>query len=302
MQTLRRTASLLLFSLWASLLMATPYAQTTENSGFMWEARRGSARVLLIGTVHVGRLGQSDLSPEQITWINEAQIIAFEADVFNAQRTLAATQRYALFSSGSPGLDQRLSAPLRLRLEKVLQRYGYSLSSVSRFKAWALANHLVMLEAQRLGFTPAASTEAQLYAIAQANKKNIVEIESVERQLALFDSAPEAVQLAYLEQAIVSIENGAGEREIRSLLGGWSTRDISSMLERVAQMKNSSNIAERWMSEEVIDARHPLMVTTIERFAESGKLHLVAVGTLHYFGDNGLLKLLKARGFTITSL
>jgi uncharacterized protein YbaP (TraB family) len=52
----------------------------------------------------------------------------------------------------------------------------------------------------------------------------------------------------------------------------------------------------------VIEARHPAMVDAIERFAASGKLHLVAVGSLHYFGPNGLLALLRARGYTIEPL
>ena len=56
---------------------------------------------------------------------------------------------------------------------------------------------------------------------------------------------------------------------------------------------------ERFVAEQLFDARHARMVQAIERFAASGKLHLVAVGALHYFGPNGLLELLRARGYTV---
>jgi uncharacterized protein YbaP (TraB family) len=44
------------------------------------------------------------------------------------------------------------------------------------------------------------------------------------------------------------------------------------------------------------------MLTAIERYANSGRLHVVAVGTLHFFGPAGLLEGLRARGYKIAAL
>lgn len=285
--------------------VATAVAQPTPSSpsrGFMWEATKGSARVLLLGTIHVGRDGQTELTAAQLARVRSAAVIAVEADVFDAQRTMAALQRYALIAADAPGLDKTLPAALRERIERALPRYGLTASAVWRLKPWALANNLVVLEASRLGFSPALSTEAQLFALARSAGIAIVEIESVEKQLALFDSAPADLQIAYLDQALASVESGAGEREIRKLVDAWRSSDAVAMRDRLMTMRQSANAGERWITEQVIDGRHDAMLAAIDRYAASGRLHVVAVGTLHFFGPTGLLDGLRARGYAIAPL
>jgi uncharacterized protein YbaP (TraB family) len=44
------------------------------------------------------------------------------------------------------------------------------------------------------------------------------------------------------------------------------------------------------------------MIAAIEKMAASGRPHVIAVGTLHFFGPNGLIELLRKRGFTVRPL
>ena len=284
------------------LLAQGALAQTGPTRGFMWEARKGDARALLLGTIHVGRSGQTELTEAQVGRVRQAAAIAVEADVFDAERTMAAFQRHAMLGSDAPGLDRSLPPSLRARLEALLPRYGLVPEAVWRMKPWVVANNLVVLEAMRLGYSPALSTEAQLFALARAANLPIVEIESVEAQLALFDSAPPDLQLAYLDEAVSSVEGGASEQEIRSLLDAWRDGDEAAMRRRLAVMQASSSAGERWIARHVIDGRHGAMLAAIDRYAASGRLHVVAVGSLHFFGPSGLLDGLRARGYRITAL
>lgn len=279
-----------------------PPATPEAARGFMWQAQKADAQVLLLGTIHVGQRGQTELTAAQAKRVREAAAIAVEADVSDAQRTMAAFQRHALLAADAPGLDRTLPAPLKARLEALLPRYGLAPEAVWRSKPWVVGNNLVVLEAMRLGLSPALSTEAQLFALAREAGLPIVEIESVDQQLALFDTAPPAVQLAYLEEAVAAVESGAGAREIRSLVEAWRSGDAEAMRQRLASMQSAGSAGERWVREQVIDGRHPLMLDAIERLAASGRLHVVAVGTLHFFGPAGLLEGLRARGYRITPL
>jgi len=292
-----------LIVLLSALATGTALAQASASTrGFMWEARKGEARVLLLGTIHVGQTGMTELTSVQAARVREAGAIAVEADVSDAQRTMAAFQRHALLPADGPGLDRTLPPALRARLEKVMPRYGLTPEAVWRTKPWVVANNLVVLEALRIGFSPALSTEAQLFALAREARLPIVEIESVERQLALFDSAPEPLQLAYLEEAVASIESGAGEREIRDLVAGWRASDEAAMRKRLDALAESRSAGERWIAEQVIEGRHPAMLAAIDRLAASGTLHVVAVGALHFFGPRGLIDGLRARGYRVTPL
>lgn len=297
-----RAFSLLVLFCGALLANGAALAQSSAARGFMWEARKGESRVLLLGTIHVGRAGLTELTAQQAQRARDAHAVALEADVFDAQRTLAAFQRYAFIPADAPGLDRTLPAALRTRIEKLLPRYGLTAEAVWRLKPWAVANNLVVLEASRLGYSPAMSTEAQLFSLTRSTGQPLLEIESVEKQLALFDSAPAELQLSYLEQAVASVESGTGEKEIRALLEAWSRSDEAAMSKRLAAMRESKNPGERWVSEQIIDGRHDAMLAAIDRYAASGKLHLVAVGTLHFFGSKGLLDGLRARGYSITPL
>jgi uncharacterized protein YbaP (TraB family) len=286
----------------AALVVAAGTAPAQTPRGFMWEARKGDARVLLLGTIHVGQAGMTELTDAQSRRVRAAEVIVVEADVSDAQRTMAAFQRHALLAADAPGLDRTLPPALRARVEKLLPRFGLAPEAVWRMKPWVVANNLVVMEAMRLGFSPALSTEAQLFELARAAGRPLVEIESVDLQLALFDSAPADLQIAYLEEAVTSIETGAGAREIRDLVAAWRAADEAGMRQRLAAMSESRHAGERWIAARVIDGRHPAMLDAIERYAASGKLHVVAVGTLHFFGPSGLLDGLRARGYRITTL
>ncbi len=302
---LRHLRSLLLILLVLALIapmLARAQVQTqTPMRGFMWEARKGDARVLLLGTIHVGRAGDTELTAAQLQRVRSVKAIALEANVFDAQRTLAAFQRYAFAAPDAP-TDRTLPPALRARVEKLLPRFGLAAEGVWRLKPWAIANNLVVLEAARLGFSATLSTEAQLFTLSRELGLPIIEIESVEKQLAMFDSAPVDLQLAYLEQTVESVESGSGEREIRALLAAHRASDAAAMTQRLQAMQRSTNPGERWVGERVIDGRHPAMLAAIERFGASGRLHLVAVGSLHFFGPNGLIEGLRARGWTIEAL
>lgn len=273
-----------------------------ERRGFMWEARKGEHRVYLVGTIHVGKPDFHQQPADVLARYGEAAAIAVEADISDTAKIAPAVQRYALYAPADPGLDAHVPATLRTRVDKVAARYGLQPQHYTRMKPWMLANTLIVLEATRVGLNPQYSTEAFFFRHAQQTGKPIVELEGVEKQLRLFDGAPSSVQTAYLEHAIASIESSASERELKRVVTAWEKSDAAEMERIVASMHASGGTAERFVAEQIIDSRHPDLVAAIERLATSGKLHLVAVGSLHYFGPRGLLELLKQRGFVIATI
>jgi uncharacterized protein YbaP (TraB family) len=239
------------------------------------------------------------MHPDYLARLREAEVIVVEADVSEASRVAPVVQKWAYYPSGTPGLDVRMPV-LRSRLEELAKRDGLTAEIFWRMKPWMVANTLVVLEAARLGFSPAYATEAFLFDFARRAGKSVVELESIEEQLRLFDSAPEATQFAYLRQAVESIDDGSNQEEITRLASAWEKRDGVEMGRLLSKMRNAKGVAERFVFEEIIDGRHPRMVDSIERFVAGGKLHLIAVGSLHFFGPNGLLELLRQRGYTVT--
>ncbi|MCK7502016.1 MAG: TraB/GumN family protein [Comamonadaceae bacterium] len=112
--------------------------------------------MLLLGTIHVGQAGMTELTDAQSRRVRAAEVIVVEADVSDAQRTMAAFQRHALLAADAPGLDRTLPPALRARVEKLLPRFGLAPEAVWRMKPWVVANNLVVMEAMRAGLQPRA--------------------------------------------------------------------------------------------------------------------------------------------------
>jgi uncharacterized protein len=295
-----------LLSLLLSLVLAAPAWAQSEGGpgkrGFWWEATRGNQRVVLMGTLHVGRSEFYPLPREYQQRLQDAAVIAVEADVFNAQKIGTVVQRLAFFAEGEPGLDARLTPELRKRVEAVAAQRGVDAARLWRMKPWMVANTLVLLEAVRAGFSPAYASEAYLFQFSQQAGKPLAELESIELQLGLFDSAPPDLQLVYLEQVVKSIESGESAREVAELVEAWARSDAAAMEAAVAKLGVGTAPADRFVREQIIDGRHPAMIAAIEKMAASGRPHVIAVGTLHFFGPNGLIELLRKRGFTVRPL
>lgn len=302
----RRKASVAFvgLALWAVLAQSVVWAGSgpEEPRGFVWKATRGAQRVILVGTIHVGRAEFVGLPAAIERRAQQAAVIAVEADVSNAQAAVEATQRYALYGAGEAALGERLSADLWRRLKALLPRYGMNPAMVGRMKPWFVAMNLTLAELARLGLTSAQGTERYLFALAEQTGKPVVEIEGMTAQLKLLDSALPSQQEAFLEQAISAIEQNEAQREAQTIVRAWARADALAMerlLEKL-RARAQTNAADRFMFDQVLEGRNPGMLRAIERYGASGRLHLVAVGSLHYFGPNGIVDGLRKRGWTVT--
>jgi uncharacterized protein YbaP (TraB family) len=296
-----RLACLIVAALVAAQWPAAASAQgERQGRGFLWEATRGNERVLLLGAIHVGR-PEFAMTAADLRRLMQAEVIAFEANVFDAQASLAATQRWAMYGDGSRGLEADVDKDTLVRIEKIIARTG-AFPVCCRMKPWMVANTLVVLEAIGAGFSPAYGSEAQLYQLAMSTERPIVEIEGLGEQLRLFDEAAKSTQVEHLRKTLDDIESGSARAEIERLVGAWERGDEAAMERLLDQMTRGESAAQRFVSEQIIGGRHPKMLAAIERYAGSGRRHLVVIGALHYFGPHGLLQGLRERGFAVERL
>jgi uncharacterized protein YbaP (TraB family) len=275
-------------------------AEKAPKRGFLWEARKGDRKIYLLGTVHVGR---ADFYPPNIEYLrrfNESVAVVLEANVFDAKRVGDVVQKVALYGDGEPGLDTRINDDLKNRVVAQAKRFGLDPGRIWRMKPWMLANTLVILQATGGGYSPAYATESFLFQYATGTNKPLLEIESLELQLSLFERSDQDTQISYLDQALRGLESGEAEREVRKIVEAWEKRDTAAAEALIGEIHKAKSRGERFVAEQLFDGRHARMVEAIEKYTASGSVHLVAVGALHYFGPRGLLELLRARGFTVT--
>jgi uncharacterized protein YbaP (TraB family) len=252
-----------------------------------------------MGTLHVGVA--SDYPPDRATQqrLSSVDVIVLEADLSQARRTEAALRARALYAPGEPGLDARIDAELKAQTQRVLAQVGFPAEGAWRMKPWMLGSTLVILQAAKLGYSPADSTEAYLMSLAGSAGKPIVELEGVEAQFDLLDAPAWPEQVDFLRQAVHSIVNGEAEQELRALVAAWRSSDALAMQEYLQRVSNSPDPVERAQFARLITARNASMAEKIDRLLQDGRFYLIAVGTLHYFGEKGLVEALRARGYAV---
>ena len=275
-------------------------AQTTDRRGLLWEVRKGKQVAWLLGTIHVGRPEFYPLPPSRLAQLKRADAIVLEADISDTPRAISATQKYAMYADGAPGLETRLAPELRQRIEAVLSRNQLDPAPMMRMKPWMLANVLALFEAAQAGYMPALSVEAYLLRVAKTDNKQVFEFEGIEQQFELFEQAPWATQVAFLEEALKAVETRGARRELNRIVQAWETADRAALERLLVEMRAQSSVGSRFTVDTILLGRHPKMVRKIETMMADGKSYLFAVGALHLIGPQGLVELLRARGYTLT--
>ena len=283
-------------------LVGDSYAQSNDRRGFLWEVRKGKQVAWLMGTIHVGRPEFYPLPPSRLAQLKRADAIVLEADVSDSARAIAATQKYALYPEGAPGLETRLSPPLRQRVEAVLARNQLDPAPMMRMKPWMLGNVLALFEAAQAGYVPGLSVEAYLMRVAKSDNKPILEFEGIEQQFGLFEQAPWETQVAFLEDALKAVETRGARRELNRIVQAWETADRASLERLLVEMRTQPSAGSRFTVDTILLGRHPQMVRRIETLMAGGKSYVFAVGALHLVGPQGLVDMLRARGYTLTEL
>lgn len=279
-------------------LLALPLA-AQERRGFLYEACRDQRCLLLMGTIHVGRAEWYPLPAEQQLKLDAATRIVLEADVSRLDAMNEALLRYGLYPPG-PGLDSIISSDLRPRVEAALEKTGIAPAQAWRMKPWLLASALALSDAGAAGLGTEASSETWLR--SQARGRGIAELEGVLMQFRLFDSAPLDVQLAYLAETLDAFESGEQSKEFDRIARAWEAGDEDALAELLESMAVEPGEGAKFAVETLIHARNQGMVEGIEREFSAGGLPLIAVGALHLPGPQGLLSLLRSKGFSINRL
>jgi len=163
-----------------------------------------------------------------------------------------------------------------------------------------IVNQTVPMALAKLGYSPAYSTEAYLMSLAASTGKPIAELEGVEAQFDLLDAPAWPEQVDFLRQAVGSIFDGEAAQELRALVAAWRSSDAPAMQGYLQRVSHSPDPVERAQFDRLITARNAGMADKIDRLLQDRRFYLIAVGTLHCFGDSGLVEALRARGYVVT--
>ena len=149
--------------------------------------------------------------------------------------------------------------------------------------------------------TPALETgevlDRVLYQDAVQQGKAVYGLETLQEQLGLFDSMPEADQIALLRDAVDNFPELAAMQA--ELLAAYKQRDLDGLLTiyEASMQAGDQRLAEDFQRR-LVDDRNQSMLERMQPYLQQGKA-FVAVGVLHLPGKEGLLNRLEQQGYTV---
>ena len=291
-------AALLGFAPAPALAQATPAAPAPQAASdalpdadpAMWVIRDEDTTIYLFGTFHMLD-GRSDWFNDEVrTAFDESDELVLEAILPDNPATLQPlVQRLAVDPSGRT-LSQRLSAEQNAALGRALSSVGAPAQALDPYEPWFASMNLAAVATVRLGLSPEHGPEGILTRAARARNIPVAELEGIERQLNMFDTMPEAQQLAQLATTIANIDK-IGET-LTPMLAAWSSGNV----EELVTMMNASSAQDPALHRMMFTDRNAAWASWIrERMARPGTVFL-AVGAGHLAGGDSVQSLLEAQG------
>jgi uncharacterized protein YbaP (TraB family) len=283
-------------------LLAPLLARGEQGSTpLIYEVKSGTNTVYLLGTVHVGTRKMYPLGPAVEDAFARSRVLALEADPEDQAGVMASIQRSLYQAPDS--LRNHIPAQLLAQLKDALPRVGLPMEYAQTMKPALLAMTLAMMELARLGYDPAMGVDVHLARRAKEREMPLVQLESMEEQLRMFEALSEPTQQAMLAYAVQALAGGTLAGELDAMLAAWSAGDAEQLLaviEREAAALPADAASE--LRESMYVGRNRAMVTRVETMLAGDVPHFVAVGAGHLLDRDGVIELLRERGYAVRRL
>lgn len=266
----------------------------------LWEVSDADNSVYLLGTFHLLERSDYPLDPKVYAALDDAEQVFFElspedlADPSLGRRFAEAGIR---FDGGR--LQESLDAPTWRATVALAERSGIGVEALQRMEPWYAALSISLAEMTAAGLDPALGLDKHLAQRAARAGKRTAGLERPEEQIALFDRMKPHLQLSQLRDVV------ARSREIREetewLHRQWRDGDVDALYWGMAAPMRARDPV---LYERLNTRRNAAWVARIKALLDEPGSDdaMVAVGTLHLLGAEGLVQQLAAAGYTVERL
>ena len=219
-------------------------------------------------------------------------------DRAKAAGALAQFKQLSFYLDGST-VETRIDEELLPALGRAAQRRGIPPALAVRMGPWLLATSLAIpaceLARKEAGEPVLAALVARK---AEQTGKRLVGLETIEEQFNAAASLPEQFHLAALEE---TLQLGARTDDvmatIKNLYANGDLAMITPLMRHVSRQVGAADNAIDFRQRLVHD-RNAVMAERARDYLADGAVFM-AVGALHLPGEEGLVALLRERGFTV---
>lgn len=261
----------------------------------LWTLEKEGRSVEILGSFHL--LDNVDYRDEPAfrRAFERAETVVFETDFSEMQSSgVRKFVRSRGLYKGGGGLRAEIAPELYRSAARAARELGLPPARLNRMRPWLCAVTLTALKYRQIGFLPEYGVDRYFYRRARQGGKEVVALETPEEQIALLAQLPLSVQERMLAQTLQDLE--LFEEKLSPLLSAWRRGDAERLNRLLLQnFREYPLVYERLVAE-----RNRRWLRRIETLARQRKSVLVVVGAAHVVGPEGLLSLLRERGYRLS--
>jgi uncharacterized protein YbaP (TraB family) len=261
--------------------------------GLLWEIKRpNTVPSYLFGTIHSEAPDVTGLAPAVERAFTGSRQVILEVKLDTAAMFAGSA---AMLITDTRLLPEIVGNSLFEQTVAALQSRGIPEVVAAHMKPWAAAAVLSM---------PAPGTgqvlDVVLFQRAREADKPLHGLETIDEQLGVFEGLTLDDQVALLRDAV---EQFTGFDALHAaLLAAYKRQDLAAMLAiSEAEMTTADQRLAREFRRRLIVDRNQRMAERMEPYLRLGGA-FVAVGALHLPGEQGLLRLLEQRGYSVRAV
>lgn len=286
--------------------------EPNTSDALLWEVKSDTATIYLAGSIHVADEDTYPLQQKLLDAFAASDALAVEVDIVAMQKDtelMTAVSSLMLYMDGTDLRDHVSEETLKL-LDEYVGKYGISglgseyIETLYLYKPWVLESLISSDLITEAGFK--SDLGIDMYFLNQASEKGmeIIEVESAMFQYNMMDSFSPELQ-EYLLAAALTSEKETSIKELTDMLDIWESGDPDA-LDAFLNSEEGDDFSpsELKLMEEynkaMLTDRNIVMADKVEELLKGDKDVFYMVGSAHMIGEDGIVKLLQDRGYTVT--
>ena len=277
------------------------FAQDTLSQSqkcFLWRVQSRANTVYVLGSIHFFKKEAYPLDQRIESAFDQSEVLAVEANVNDIAKIDIEKLVGSALYLGHDTLEKHISNEAYELIKKETGRLGIPLELINRQKPWFLALVLESLELLKLGFDPNYGIDKYFLSKAEGKKK-ILEMESLDYQIDLLCKFSDQEQELFLLYTLKDLN--ILRQELDKLTRAWISGDAkgleSVMTRGVVEDSRMSSVYEKLILE-----RNRNMASKIEDFLRNRETYFVVVGAGHLVGSQGIIEILRGKGYMVEQL
>jgi uncharacterized protein YbaP (TraB family) len=254
----------------------------------LWVVKDADTTIYLFGTVHILKPGLSWFDEGVSQAFDKSDRLVLEMVEPSPAESQALFSKLAIDTSGKT-LRSKMTDADRPIYEAAIGKIGLPVAALDPFDPWAAAVTLTVLAMQKQGFDINSGVEKQLTAAANAAKKPISGVETMEYQLGVFDAISESEQLRFLIESAKVIDDS--EKTMDRMVELWATPDPDGL----GKLMNDG-LTSRALYDALLTRRNANWAKWIKAEMDKPGTTFMAVGAGHLAGPTSVQALLPAYG------